>query len=224
MATQSSVSFSYQKTGFQMLRKFSAWTHLSNFDQSQHKNWTKSVTNAWPWWEKSKTNAFPAYKRRLNSRVRGQFEIKILIVRFMNTSYFKSIFKKIELEPAIIRKVVTCQQTISKEHSHSVGRYLSPRYLSGDTGLRIHCFDSCQLITTWTVTWVHNIRLQAPKLARKSEIKHWYSCGAKCGRSGGGCTVTWLPDFLGWIDFLSYGAPLKIQNWARGQTKYQRKT
>ena len=40
----------------------------------------------------------------------------------MNTSYFKSIFKKIELEPAIIRKVVTCQQTISKKHSHSVGR------------------------------------------------------------------------------------------------------
>ena len=63
----------------------------------------------------------------------------------MNTSYFKSIFKKIELEPAIIRKVVTCQQTISKKHSHSVGRYLSPRYLSGDTGLRIHCFASLSI-------------------------------------------------------------------------------
>ena len=27
-----------------MLHNFSVWTHLSNFDQSQHKNWTKSVT------------------------------------------------------------------------------------------------------------------------------------------------------------------------------------
>ena len=40
------------------------------------------------------------------------------------------------------------------------------------------------------------------------------------GRSGSRCTVTWLPNFLGWIDFLSYGA----SNWARDQIKYQRKT
>ena len=40
------------------------------------------------------------------------------------------------------------------------------------------------------------------------------------GRSGGRCMVTWLPNFLGWIDFLSYGA----SNWARDQIKYQRKT
>ena len=25
---------------------------------------------------------------------------------------------------------------------------------------------------------MYNIRLQAPKLARKCEIKHWYACGA----------------------------------------------
>ena len=36
-------------TSFKMLHKFSAWTQLSNFDQSEHKNWTYSVTNAWPW-------------------------------------------------------------------------------------------------------------------------------------------------------------------------------
>ena len=28
-------------------------------------------------------------------------------------------------------------------------------------------------------------------------ILHWYVCGAD-GRSGGRCTVTWLPNFLGW--------------------------
>ena len=37
-----------------------------------------------------------------------------------------------------------------------------------------HYFDSCQLIKTW----MYNIRLQAPKLARKCDIKHWYACGA----------------------------------------------
>ena len=50
-----------------------------------------------------------------------------------------------------------------------MGRYLSQRY-----GLEIHYFDNCQLIKTW----MYSIRLQAPKLARKCEIKHWYACGA----------------------------------------------
>ena len=31
-------------------------------------------------------------------------------------------------------------------------------------------------------------------------ISHWYACGAD-GRAGGR-TVTWLPNFLGWVDFL----------------------
>ena len=30
-----------------------------------------------------------------------------------------------------------------------------------------------------------------------------------CGRTvGGRCTVTWLPNFLGWVDLLTHGAPL----------------
>ena len=29
-------------------------------------------------------------------------------------------------------------------------------------------------------------------------ILHWYACGAD-GRSGGRCTVMWLPNFLGWV-------------------------
>ena len=70
-------------------------------------------------------------------------------------------FKKIELEPAIIWKVSTCQR-------------IRPAIRSGDTGQQKHYFDSCQLIKTW----MYNIRLQAPKLARKCEIKHWYACGA----------------------------------------------
>ena len=97
-----------------MLHKFSAWTHLSNFDQSQHKNWTKSVTNAWSWRAKSKATVFPACNSWLNFRVRGQFEIKILIVRHINTTYFIWILKKIKLEPAIIWKPVPCQRITSK--------------------------------------------------------------------------------------------------------------
>ena len=49
-----------------------------------------------------------------------------------------------------------------------------PAILSGDIGQQIHYFEGCQLIKTW----MYNIRLQAPKLARKYEIKHWCACGA----------------------------------------------
>ena len=56
-------------------------------------------------------------------------------------------------------------------------------------------------------------------------ILHWYACGAD-GRSLARCTVTWLPNFLGWVDYhislvvglrpraalrATRGAPLKIQ-------------
>ena len=73
-------------------------------------------------------------------------------------------------------------------HNHILdlnGSIPEPTIRSGGTGRQISCFDSCQLITTWMC----NIRLQAPKLARKCEIKHWLPCGAD-GRLGGQCTVT----------------------------------
>ena len=49
----------------------------------------------------------------LNFRVRGQFEIKILLVRLRHTTYFLRI-KKIGLEPAVNWKLVTCQRITSK--------------------------------------------------------------------------------------------------------------
>ena len=54
------------------------------------------------------------------------------------------------------------------------GSTAEPAIRSGDTGQQKHFFDSCQLIKTW----MYNIRLHAPKLARKCNIKHWYACGA----------------------------------------------
>ena len=73
-------------------------------------------------------------------------------------------------------------------HNHILdldGSIPEPTIWSGGTGRQVPCFDSCQFITTWMC----NIRLQAPKLARKCEIKHWFACGAD-GRLGGQCTVT----------------------------------
>ena len=129
-----------------MLHKFSAWTHQSNFGQSQHKNWTKSVTNVWSWWEKSKATVFPACNSWLNFRVRGQFDIKILIVPHINTTYFIWILKN-KLEPAIIWKLITCQRKTSKILDLN-GSTPEPAIRSGDASQRIPCFGSCQLITT----------------------------------------------------------------------------
>ena len=73
-----------------------------------------------------------------------------------------------------VEKLVTCQQVhvTSKKHITSLGRHLSPWnscvFPSGDTLL-----DSCHL----TTTWMCNIRLQAPTLAWKCEISHWFPCG-----------------------------------------------
>ena len=153
-----------------MLHKFSAWTHLSNFDQSEHKNWTYSVINAWTWREKSKATVFPACSSWLNFRVRGQFKIKVLIVRHTNTTYFIWIFKKIKLEPAIIWKPVPCQRITSKKHLTSMGRHLSTRYSQV-------ILVSGYLVLT-AVNGSQNWRVSVflcsdPKLARKYATEHW---------------------------------------------------
>ena len=60
-----------------------------------------------------------------------------------------------------------------KETLELSGSIPKPAIRSDDTGQQKQYFDSCQLIKTW----MYNIRLQAPKLARKCEIKLWYACG-----------------------------------------------
>ena len=67
-----------------------------------------------------------------------------------------------------------------------------------NTGLWIPWFDSCQLITTWMC----NIRLY---LGSQTSLL-W------CLRTVGG-TVTWLPNFVGWIDLLSYGTTFARQTF-----------
>ena len=72
----------------------------------------------------------------LTSRIRGQFETKSLIVRLINTTFYFLCVKKIELEPAIIRKVVTCQRITSKNLELS-GPIPEPAIQSGDDGQRM---------------------------------------------------------------------------------------
>ena len=131
---------------------------------------------------------------------RTQFEIKIFIVWLMNTSSFLCILKN-ELEPAIIWKLVTCQR-ITSENTR-------PRWVDTWAHDRVRWYWSADTLF-WQLSTDHNIDVQsvfswAPKLARKCESKHWYACGAD-GRSFVRCTVTWQPNFLGWVDLLSYGA------------------
>ena len=115
--------------------------------------------------------------------------------------------KKIKVEPAIIWKLVICQRITSKRYSTLMVRHLSPRYgqvilVSGYPVLT--AVNWSQHLCTICVQYQSSC---ATKLAGKCEIEQWFSCGAD-GRAGcGRCTVTWLPNFLGWVDLLTHGAP-----------------
>ena len=136
------------------------------------------MTNAWLWWEKSKT-----CKSRLNFSVRGQSVrsvVSFFLVRLMNTTYFICILKTWTWACGHSKSSNLSADNF-KKHSNPVGRYLSPRY------------GQAILVSGYTVLATVNrskhgctIRLQAPKLAWKCEVKHRYDCGAdgrKVGRS-----------------------------------------
>ena len=101
----------------------------------------------------------------------------------INTTYLIWILKKSKREPAIIWKRVNCQRILRG-------------YWSADT-------------LFWQLSIDDNIDVQsasswAPKVARKCESKHRYACGTD--RRSLSRSVTRLPNFLGWVDYLSYGA------------------
>ena len=155
---------------------------------------------------KSNWHVFPACKNWLNFSFRGQFEINILIVRHIqNTTYFIWI-KKNKLEPAIIWKLVTCQRITSKRYSTSMGRHLSPRYGQVILVSGYPVLTAVNWSQHWCAICVQYQSSCAPKLTRKCQIEHWFPYGAD-GRASGRCTVTWLPNFLGWVDLLTLGPP-----------------
>ena len=127
-----------------MLHKFSAWTHLPNFDQSEHKNWT------WP----TRDHGEKSQKQLSSLPVTAGwiFASEVSWNQNFNCAAHKhNIFhmnlKKIKLEPAITWKLVTCQRITSKI-LYLDGSTPEPVKRSSDTGQRVPCFDSCQLIKT----------------------------------------------------------------------------
>ena len=127
------------------------------------------MTNVWPWWE----TVFPACNSWLNFLARGQFEIKILIVRHINRTYFIWIFKKIKLEPAIIWKPVPCQRITSKKYLTSMGRHLSPRYGQVILVSGYPVLTAVNWSQYWRPICVHYQFSCAPKPARKYEFEYW---------------------------------------------------
>ena len=118
----------------------------------------------------------------------------------INTTYLIWILKKSKREPAIIWKRVNCQRITAKNTRprwvDTWARDTARWYWSADTlfwQLSIDDIIDVQSAFSW-----------APKVARKCESKHWYACGAD-GRSLGR-SVTWLPNFLGWVDLFNHGA------------------
>ena len=140
------------------------------------------MTNAWPWWEKSKATVFPACSSWLNFRVRGQFEIKILIVRHINTTYFIWI-KKNWTWTCDHSKTSNLSADNFKKYLTSMGRHLSPVILV--SGYPV------STAVNWSKHWcpicVHYQFSCAPKLARKYEIEHW---------SESSKTINWSADSL----------------------------
>ena len=88
-------------------------------------------------------------------------------------------------------KLVICQRITSKN--------TRPRWVDTWACGTVRWYWSADTLF-WQLSIDHNIDVQlvfswAAKLARKCETRHWFPCGAV------GRTVTWLPNFLGWVDY-----------------------
>ena len=91
-----------------------------------------------------------------------------------------------------------------------MGQHLSPRYGQVILVSGYPVLTAVNWSQHWCAICVQYQSSCAPRLARKCEIEHWFSCGADGragGRTGGRCTVTWVPNFLGWVDLLTHVAP-----------------
>ena len=146
----------------------------------------------------------------LNSCVRGQFEIKMLIVlghSDINPTFHMNFNKWAcnHLKP------VTCQRIPSKNTRPGwVDTWARDKV--SETGQRIPCFDSCQLITTLMCNQFSHGLSGLPKQLESVRV----NIGITVVRTDGlrRCTVTWLPNFLRWVNLLTHGAPLA--RFARG--------
>ena len=89
-----------------------------------------------------------------------------------------------------------------------MGRHLSPRYVQVILVNGYLVLIWCQLIT---ILICNQFSPGLPKKLASVKVNIGFPVVQTDGLSGersvGRCTVTWLPNFLGWVDLLSYGAP-----------------
>ena len=103
-------------------------------------------------------------------------------------------------------KLVICQRITSKN--------IRPRWVHTWARGTVSWYWSADALF-WQLSIDHNIDVQlgfswAPKLAKSVRVNIGFPVVRTDGRwsaVGGRCTVTWLPNFLGWVDLLCYGAP-----------------
>ena len=164
------------------------------------------MTNAWTWWEKSKATGMSSLPIKTGWILASEVSLKskFSLCGTYKTQHISYEFKKIELEPAIIWKLVTCQRITSKRYSTSMGRQVSPRYGQVILVSGYPVLTAVNWSQHWCAICEQYQSSSASKLARKYE---WTLVALWCGRTGRRCTVTWLPNFLGWVDLLTHGAP-----------------
>ena len=123
------------------------------------------MTNAWPWWAKSEATV-------LINREAHKYNIFHI---YLKKTWACDHLKTSNLSADNFKKILDLD-----------GSTPEPAIRSGDTGQRIPCFDSCQLITTLMSNGcVHYQFSCALKLARKYEIEHW---------SRSSKTINWSAD------------------------------
>ena len=99
-----------------------------------------------------------------------------------------------------------------------MGRHLSPRY--GQVIL-----VSGYLVLTAVNRSQHwcsiSFLLGSQKKLESVKVNIGFPVVRTDGLSGGRCTVTWSPNFLGWVDLLSYGTPPTRARSVRVELGYQ---
>ena len=134
-------------------------------------------------------------------------EIKILIVQHISITYFIWFKTKLNLSADNFKKYPT-----------SMGENVSPRHGQVILVSGYPVLTAVNWSQHWCAICVQYQFSCATKLA-SVRLNIGFHVVRTDGRKGGRCTVTWLPNFLGWVDFLSYGAPLARASGAWSSVK-----
>ena len=102
-----------------------------------------------------KAETFRVSARHANMAKRGNnygsmfLETCFLVLPGLNTMIQKFVKKNLDLSPRSTRKPSSGQRSTSQKHVTSMSSTCEPAIWPRDTGQRIPCFYSCQLIITW---------------------------------------------------------------------------